>query len=84
MLDFINLDFHSLLQKIFVILSPCCFGLFLFYFIGALVALVSFHSELYFELEPLLLWFYFIWGPCCSCLFRMRAIVALVLFYLGP
>ena len=27
-LDFINLDFQPLLQKIFVILSPCCSGLF--------------------------------------------------------
>ena len=29
-------------------------------------------------------WFYFIWSPCCSCLFSIRALVALVLFYLGP
>ena len=34
-----------------------------FILFGALVAPV------YFQLEPLLLWFYFIWGPCCSCLF---------------
>ena len=40
--------------------SPCCCRFILF---GALVAPV------YFELEPLLLSFYFIWGPCCSCLF---------------
>ena len=37
---------------------------------GALVAPVCF------ELAPLLLWFYFIWGPCCSCLFWIRALVA--------
>ena len=70
-LDFINLDFQPLLQKLFVILSPCCSGLFLFYWgpcctcfilLEALVALVCFH----FELEPLLLWFFFIWGRCCS------------------
>ena len=37
--------------------SPCRAGCIL---IGALVAPVCL------ELEPLLLWFYFIWDPCCS------------------
>ena len=54
MLDFINLDFQPLLQKFFVILSPCSSGLFQFYFIGARVAHVSFY------LKPLLLLFVFI------------------------
>ena len=40
--------------------SPCCSGFILFW---ALVTRVCF------QLEPLLFWFYFIWGPSCSCLF---------------
>ena len=50
------------------------------------------------DFQPLLLWFIFIllgpvlhmfhftWSPCCSCLFSfwLRALIALVLFYLGP
>ena len=43
----------------------------------------SLFAPVYFELEPLLLWFYFIWGPRLSCLFLIRALVALVLFFGG-
>ena len=34
------------------------------------------------ELEPLLLWFHFISGLCCCCMFWIRALVALVLLCL--
>ena len=74
MLDFIKLDFQPLLQKIFVVLRPCCSGLFLFYFIGALGPLLLV-SILNYILNS---------SPCCSGFILFGAIAALVLFYLGP
>ena len=74
MLDFIKLDFQPLLQKIFVILRPCCSGLFSFYFIGALGPLLLV-SILNYILNS---------SPCCSGFILFGAIAALVLFYLGP
>ena len=59
----------------FIFLEPCCSCWFPFWIISWIRALVA---VVLFYLGPLLLWFYFIWGPCWSCLFWIRALVALV------